>query len=76
MSNQVEEDVVGVVCLHCGIRTPIWSSACQGDSLRVSRAFRPPVSLVRCRECGKEAPYLAGEIVLLAQRSRIAAAAV
>jgi transcription elongation factor Elf1 len=39
-----------VVCLFCGHHTPVLSVA-------------SVISLVRCRACGKEAPYLAGEIV-------------
>jgi hypothetical protein len=39
-----------VVCLFCGHRTPAFAGA-------------SGISLVRCRVCGKEAPYLVGEIV-------------
>jgi hypothetical protein len=33
---------------------------------------RTQIALVRCTECGKEAPYLADEIVVLDRASRFA----
>jgi transcription elongation factor Elf1 len=39
-----------VVCLFCGRHTPVLGVV-------------SGISLVRCRVCGQEAPYLAGEIV-------------
>jgi translation initiation factor 2 beta subunit (eIF-2beta)/eIF-5 len=40
-----------VVCLFCGRHTPALTRV------------RTGISLVRCRVCGKEAPYLANEVV-------------
>jgi hypothetical protein len=48
-----------VVCLFCGHRTP-------------ALAVVSSISLVRCRVCGKEAPYLAGEIVTFQPLAEIA----
>ena len=48
-----------VVCLFCGHRTP-------------ALAVVSSISLVRCRVCGKEAPYLAGEIVAFQPLAEIA----
>jgi hypothetical protein len=51
----------GVVCIFCGLPTPV-QTAREGtfttDVFRLDRR----VSLVRCEVCGKEAPYLAYEI--------------
>ena len=55
-----ERNVVGVVCLHCGMNTAVPDSTHEWH--RASDFWNPQVSLVRCTECGKEAPYLAEEI--------------
>ena len=39
----------GVICLFCGLPTPVEASH--------------RIYLVRCHACGKEAPYLAGDLV-------------
>jgi hypothetical protein len=65
MIEQLEEGTKGVVCLHCGMDTPVTNSLSRGPSARVFTAVRPQISLIRCTGCGKEAPYLADEIVFL-----------
>jgi DNA-directed RNA polymerase subunit RPC12/RpoP len=59
MMEQVEATNSGVVCLHCGLQTPLpgVASGTAGEKRRLS--------LVRCTECGKEALYLEHEIVIL-----------
>jgi len=58
------QEITGVICLYCGMNTPLPNPpqrACSNGELQ-NRA--PEISLVRCRVCGKEAPYLAHEIVV------------
>ena len=43
-----------VVCLFCGLHTPAPENRSPDD---------PRVSIVRCRRCGKEAPYPASSII-------------
>src|SRR5215469_3663465 len=43
-----------VVCLFCGLHTPVPHNRSVND---------PRVSIIRCRRCGKEAPYPADKIV-------------
>jgi hypothetical protein len=57
--------VSGVVCLHCGMKTPVTNSVRPAKSDDPTFIPRPQISLIRCAGCGKEAPYLAAEIVLL-----------
>jgi hypothetical protein len=42
-----------VVCLFCGLLTPVSQNRF---------ADAPRVSIIRCRRCGKEAPYPANKI--------------
>ena len=65
MIEQLEVGITGVVCLHCGMHTPVPNSVSRGNSAPVSTSVRPQISLIRCTGCGKEAPYLADEIVFL-----------
>lgn len=71
MIEQREERISGVVCLHCGMHTPLSNAAGRGRSARVFMAARPHISLIRCMECGKEAPYLADEIVVIGRTANI-----
>ena len=50
-----------VVCLFCGLLTPVPESRFAGAR----------VSLIRCHRCGKEAPYPAGEITAAQDMSNI-----
>jgi hypothetical protein len=51
----------GVVCIFCGLPTPVQTS---GEGTSATHSPRPNrrVSIVRCETCGKEAPYPAHEI--------------
>jgi hypothetical protein len=51
----------GVVCIFCGLPTPVQSSGEGTFAAHVPRANRR-FSIVRCEVCGKEAPYRAHEI--------------
>jgi hypothetical protein len=68
---ELEDAVTGVVCLHCGLNTPVPSYVRRGDSALGAKKMRPPITLIRCNECGREAPYLANEIVVLKNISNI-----
>ena len=64
MIEELEQDLTGVVCLHCGVHTPLPVSTSRQLSAAAIRMSNPPVSIVRCHRCGKEAPYLAEEIIV------------
>jgi hypothetical protein len=74
MIENLESEIAGVICLHCGMHTPLPESTRHGHSANVftASASRMKISLIRCAECGKEAPYLADEIVILEKISNIA----
>lgn len=63
MIEELEEHVTGVVCLRCGILTPLQVSGQWGPSEGARKEFHSPIAIVRCRGCGKEASYLANEVV-------------
>ena len=63
MIDKLEEHVTGVVCLRCGIITPMQVSSHQGALEGAQKEFHSPIFIVRCHECGKEASYLPDEIV-------------
>jgi hypothetical protein len=63
MIEELEEHVTGVVCLRCGILTPLKISAHWGSSGQAGQEFHTPLAIVRCRGCGKESSYLANEFV-------------
>jgi hypothetical protein len=69
MIEKLEAAFTGVVCLHCGMNTPFPNPNSQESSANVLTKPRPSVSLIRCTGCGKEAPYLAEEIVVLERTS-------
>ena len=50
----------GVICLFCGNST---SLSPQAEQRHATRPDEARASIVRCRQCGKEAMYLADEIV-------------
>ncbi|MGD0906858.1 MAG: hypothetical protein ABSA96_04715 [Candidatus Acidiferrales bacterium] len=62
MADTNERHVTGVVCIHCGMNTVVPGSTNQWH--RAGDFWRPQVSVVRCTKCGKEAPYLAEEIIV------------
>lgn len=63
MIEDLEEHVTGVVCLRCGILTPLHVLSHWGPSQGARKEFHSPITIVRCQGCGKEALYLAGEVV-------------
>jgi hypothetical protein len=65
MIQPYEEEITGVICLHCRMQTPMSKSLDREQSGKVSAKFRPRISIVRCVKCGGEAPYLANEIMLM-----------
>jgi len=75
MIETLEEHVTGVVCLRCGILTPLQVSSHWGSSDGTRREFHSPITIVRCRGCGKEASYLADEVVAIKTTNSLHAAA-
>jgi hypothetical protein len=65
MIDKREERIVGVVCLHCGLPTRISNNSSWGRAAEVAAAPQSQISIIRCTECGGEAPYLANEIVMM-----------
>jgi hypothetical protein len=64
MNEQREQNLNGVVCLHCGADTPLPAST-RRSLFNGMTILTPAVSIVRCHSCGKEAPYLADQIVVI-----------
>jgi hypothetical protein len=73
MIENLEPAIAGVICLHCGIHTPIpnYTSHARSANLITPSVSRRKISLIRCTGCGKEAPYLADEIVIFERISKI-----
>jgi hypothetical protein len=70
MNQQTEKQYwSGVVCMFCGRRTPLPASA--GPKTLEGRR----VMILRCRVCGKEAPYQASEMFEFHEEGRGAKAA-
>jgi translation initiation factor 2 beta subunit (eIF-2beta)/eIF-5 len=65
MIQQWEEEITGVVCLHCRMQTPVSKTLEREQSGRSSTKLPPRISIVRCEKCGGEAPYLANELILM-----------
>jgi hypothetical protein len=65
MIEPIEEEITGVICLHCRMQTPVSNSLGRKQSGKVSAKLLPRLSIVRCVKCGGEAPYLANEIMLI-----------
>ncbi len=51
----------GVVCIFCGLPTPVQTSR-EGAATTNATRSNHRVSIIRCEICGKEAPYPAHEI--------------
>jgi hypothetical protein len=60
-----EEEITGVICLHCRMQTPVPNNRGEEHPAKVSTKSHPRISIVRCVKCGGEAPYLANEIVVM-----------
>jgi hypothetical protein len=43
-----------VICIFCGTQTPLPETQSSGDVR---------LAIIRCHQCGKEAPYSAGKII-------------
>ncbi len=54
-----------VNCLHCGMDTTVPESASALTVAGIFSDLEHHITIVRCRSCGKEAPYLASDIVIL-----------
>jgi hypothetical protein len=63
MSEKSGSKLVGVVCLRCGLRTPLQDSHHGQPSDGAIAEFHSPLFIIRCCECGKESSYLANEVV-------------
>ena len=61
-----------VICLHCGMDTPVPGSTSGVTVAGIFSDLEHHVSIVRCRSCGKEAPYLASDILILAEEANAA----
>ena len=75
MIDKMEPAIAGVVCLHCGMDTPLPNSTSRGRSEKAFVTSKPRLALIRCTGCGKEAPYLANQIVILGRTSNAASCA-
>jgi hypothetical protein len=51
----------GVVCIFCGLPTPMQDSR-EGTAPRDAPRLNRRVEIVRCEVCGKEAPYPSCEV--------------
>ena len=66
MTDEMLEKRAGVVCLHCGKHVPLSNPMNQGPIAGAFSDTNRHVSIVRCFGCGKEAPYLGRDVILLA----------
>jgi hypothetical protein len=64
-----------VMCIFCGLKNLLPESTKQDRSSRVLAGPPPSLSIVRCYGCGKEAIYLAGEVIKLKEPSGAASSA-
>lgn len=73
MIEDLEPAIAGVICLHCGMHTPLPDSKSHEHSANAFTVspLRTKITLIRCTECGKEAPYLADEIVTIGRAPAI-----
>jgi hypothetical protein len=67
MIEDTEEKSAAVICLHCGQHTPLPLPANRERFAgRFAVSYRR-LSIVRCFICGKEAPYLASDVIVPAE---------
>ena len=69
MIEELDRNIAGVVCLYCGVYTPLPVSTKRSPSTGHLTMFNPPLSIIRCHRCGKEAPYLADDVVIFKSTS-------
>jgi RNase P subunit RPR2 len=67
MIDEMEEKHAAVICLHCGKYTPLPVAINHGRFVVTFQDARRRMSIIRCSSCGKEAPYLARHIIVLAE---------
>ena len=67
MIDEMEEKRPAVICLHCGKYTPLPVAINHGRFVVKFQDARRRMSIIRCSSCGKEAPYLARHIIVLAE---------
>jgi hypothetical protein len=69
MIDEMEENHAGVVCLYCGMHTPLPILMNRRSLTGTFPDSNRRVSIVRCCVCGKEAPYLARDVIVLGEAS-------
>jgi len=67
MIDEMEEKHAAVICLHCGKYTPLPVAISHGRFAVTFQDARRRMSIIRCSNCGKEAPYLARHVIILAE---------
>jgi len=72
MYKQMESANREVVCLHYRMQTPLLNSPSPPRFAEGFITIKPKIALVRCINCGKEAPYLAEEILTIDRISTVA----
>jgi hypothetical protein len=70
MIDQRKQSHGGVICVHCGMHISL-PSFTNGSSSGTSSEPERHISIARCDTCGKEAPYLASDIIVIAEVYRI-----
>ena len=65
MIAKLEQQITGVVCLHCRMQTSFPDTMNLEHRVQAPATARPNVVLIRCTACGKEAPYLTNELMVL-----------
>ena len=67
MIDEMEKKHPAVICLHCGKHTSLPVPINHGRFAVTFQEARRRMSIIRCSNCGKEAPYLARHIIVLAE---------
>jgi hypothetical protein len=67
MIDEMEDKHAAVICLHCGKHTPLSVPINHGPLAVTFKDSHRRMSIVRCFSCGKEAPYLARHVIVLAE---------
>lgn len=75
MIDEREIKHAAVICLHCGKHTPLPVPINYGPFAVTFQDSQRRMSIVRCSSCGKEAPYLARHVIVLAELPNTVSAA-